>query len=70
MRQFLRAMAKAEMKRKGYSKVNRLMSGGRWRDVIGAYPGFFGRKRQKPGSKQPILTYPAKPGRYTGRYGR
>ena len=64
MRKFLRAMAKAEMKRRGYSKINRLMSKGRWRDVIGAYPGFLGVKRQRRNSKQPILTYPAKPGRY------
>ena len=44
MRKLLRAMAKAEMERRGYSKVNRRMAYGRWRDVIGAYPGFQGSK--------------------------
>ena len=39
MRKLLRAMAKAEMERRGYSRVNRRMSYSRWRDVIGAYPG-------------------------------
>ena len=38
MRKLLRTMAKAEMVRRGYSKVNRRMM--YWRDVIGAYPGF------------------------------
>ena len=50
MRKLLRAMAKSEMERRGYSKVNRRMSGGRWRDVLGVYPGFLGKKRQRPGS--------------------
>lgn len=66
MRKLLRAMAKSEMERRGYSKVNRRMSEGRWRDVLGVYPGFLGKKRQRPGSKQPILTYPAPRGRYRG----
>ena len=60
MRKLLRAMAKAEMKRRGYSKVNRRMSYGRWRDVIGAYPGFRGSKR--PGRNQPVLVYPVPAG--------
>ena len=34
MRKLLRAMAKAEMERRGYSKVNRRMM--YWRDVIGS----------------------------------
>ena len=59
MRKLLRSMAKAEMERRGYAKVNRLMSEGRWREVLGVYPGFLGAKRQRPGSRQPILTYPA-----------
>lgn len=71
MRKLLRAMAKAEMKKRGVAKVNRCMSGGRWRDFIGAYPGFLGSKQQKKahrnGLGQPILTYPAPKGRYTGR---
>lgn len=52
--------------RRGYAKVNRLMSEGRWREVLGVYPGFLGAKRQRPGSRQPILTYPAPRGRYRG----
>lgn len=40
MRKLLRSMAKAEMVRRGYSKVNRRMSHsyGGWRTVINAYP--------------------------------
>ena len=56
MRKLLRAMAKAEMERRGYSKVNRRMAYGRWRDVIGAYPGFQGS--QPPTRHQPVLIYP------------
>lgn len=70
MRKLLRSMAKAEMKRRGYAKINRCMSNGRWRDIIGAYPGFLGSKKQKKahrdGPRQPILTYPAPRGRYKG----
>ena len=66
MRKLLRSMAKAEMERRGYAKVNRLMSEGRWRAGLGVYPGFLGAKRQRPGSRQPILTYPALRGRYRG----
>ena len=54
MRKLLRAMAKAEMERRGYSKVNRRMMYGR--DVIGAYPGFQGSKH--PTRHQPVLIYP------------
>ena len=54
MRKLLRRMAKAEMKRRGYSKVNRRMT--YWRDMIGAYPGFRGSKT--PTRKQPVLIYP------------
>lgn len=57
MRKLLRAMAKAEMERRGYSKVNRRMSYGRWRDIVKAHPGFFGKKRQQKGSRHPILRY-------------
>lgn len=72
MRELYRAMAKAEMRRKGYPKVNRLMSprrqGVNWRKALGIVPteaktgrkfyeGFYGKKRQKKGSRQPILTY-------------
>lgn len=59
MRKLLRAMAKAEMERRGYSKVNRRMAYGNWRSILGkgAYPGFYGQKRQRKGSRQPILKY-------------
>lgn len=59
MRKLLRSMAKAEMKRRGYSKINRRMAYGAWRSVLGqgAYPGFYGQKRQRKGSRQPILKY-------------
>lgn len=70
MRKLLRSMTKAEMRKKGYSKINRLMSEGRWREVLGVYPGFLGAKRQRPGSRQEILTYPAHPGRYTRKKGK
>ena len=56
MRKLLRAMAKAEMERRGYSKVNRRMAYGRWRDVIGAYPGF--QVSKNPTRHQPVLIYP------------
>ncbi len=38
MRKLLRNMAKAEMVRRGYSKVNRRIGYGSWRTVIDAYP--------------------------------
>lgn len=70
MRKLLRSMTKAEMRKMGYTKINRLMSEGRWREVLGVYPGFLGAKRQRPGSRQEILTYPAPPGRYTRKKGK
>ena len=70
MRKLLRSMTKAEMRKKGYAKINRLMSEGRWREVLGVYPGFLGAKRQRPGSRQEILTSPARPGRYTRQAGK
>lgn len=59
MRKLLRSMAKAKMKRMGYSKINRHMAYGEWRRVLGkgAYPGFYGNKKQKKGSRQPVLKY-------------
>ena len=33
MRKLLRSMTKAEMRKKGYAKINRLMSEGRWREA-------------------------------------
>ena len=38
MRKFLRNMAKAKMKEMGYSKINKRMDRGRWREIVGAYP--------------------------------
>ena len=67
MRKLLRSMAKAQMARMGYSKVNRRMAYGQWRRVVGAYEGFFGRKRQRRHSRQPMLKYPATSARYTGK---
>ena len=57
MRKLLRSMAKAKMERMGYSNVNRRMAYGQWREVLGkwAYPGFYGKKYQNKGSRQPIL---------------
>ncbi len=48
MRKLLISMAKAEMERRGYAKVNRLMSEGRWREVLGVYPGFTGSEASAP----------------------
>ena len=70
MRKLLRRMAKAEMARRGYSKVNKRMSFGRWREVLKIVPteattgkklgySFRGKKKQKKGSKQPVLIYSA-----------
>ncbi len=58
MRKLLRNLAKAQMEQTGYSKVNRRMYG-HWREVLGkgAYSGFYGKKRQNKGSRQPILKY-------------
>ena len=63
MRKLLRSMAKAEARRRGWAKINSRMAWGQWRDLIGAYPGFHGKKKQKKGSRQPILKYPAPKGR-------
>lgn len=38
MRKLLRSMTKAEMVRRGYSKVNRRIGYSSWRAVINAYP--------------------------------
>lgn len=38
MRKLLKRMAKAEMNRLGYSKVNKRMSRGRWREVLKIVP--------------------------------
>lgn len=67
MRKFLRNMARAKMKRMGYSNVNRRMRG-HWREIIGAYPvnvitgrqmskSFRGRKKNKKGSYSSLFAY-------------
>lgn len=37
MRELLRSYAKAEARRQGYTKVNLIMSGGRWRRFLGTF---------------------------------
>lgn len=68
MCKFLRNMAKAKMKEMGYSKVNKRMDRGRWREIVGAYPvnlftgekmsvNFRGRKKNKSGSYSSLFAY-------------
>lgn len=68
MRKILRNMAKVKMKEMGYSKVNKRMHRGYWREVIDVYPinlftgkkmakSFRGRKRNKPGSCSHLFAY-------------
>lgn len=65
MRKLLRSMAKAEMVRRGYSKVNRRMSHsyGGWRAVIGAYPinlvpgNYRGQKKYPKGHTSHLFAY-------------
>lgn len=68
MRKLLRNMAKAKMKEMGYSKVNKRLDRGRWREIVGAYPAnlftgekmsmsFRGRKKNKPGSYNSLFAY-------------
>ena len=57
-RKHMRRMAKARMRRDGVERINRHVKRN-WRNIMGAYPGFVGEKRQKSGTKQPILVYPA-----------
>lgn len=57
MRKFLRNMARAKMKRMGYSNVNLKMRG-HWREIIGAYPvNIIGRKKNKKGSYSSLFAY-------------
>ena len=39
-----------------------------WRKLLDVYPNFIGAKRQKKGSKQPILVYPV-PAKEREKYG-
>lgn len=68
MRKLLRSMAKAEMTRMGYSKVNKRMGFNQWRRVLGLRPismktgkpipdNFHGPKKQRKGSVPCILKY-------------
>lgn len=61
MRKLLRSMAKSYLRSHGASHVNKVMSNGRWRQFVGAYPvnvvtgermpkNFHGRKKYRPGS--------------------
>lgn len=60
MRKLLRSMAKAEMVRCGYSKVNRRMSHsyGGWRAVVGAYPINLVTGKKMAGSYRGQKKYP------------
>lgn len=68
MRKYLRAQAKGTLERRGVSRINSRIAMN-WRQIVNAYPGFHGKKRQKPGSSQPILRYPA-PKRELKRFGK
>lgn len=68
MRKLLRSMAKAKMARMGYSKINKRMRRGQWRELTGAYPvnvvtgekmtrSFRGLKKYKPGHWQHLFAY-------------
>ena len=55
MRKLLRSMAKAKMERMGYSKVNRRMAYGHWREVLGKgpTPASMGRSARTRGAGSP-----------------
>ena len=70
MRSLLRNMAKVEMVRRGYPKVNRQMHRlyGDWRSLIGAYPtslttgkpmakNFHGKKKYPKGHTYHLFVY-------------
>ncbi len=68
MRKILRNIAKAKMTKMGYSKVNKRMGKGRWREIVGAYPtdvitgrkmpkNFRGSKRTQRGSHYSLFAY-------------
>lgn len=54
-RKHMREMVRRQAARRGIKSSTAVRG---WRRVWGAYPDFFGKKRQKKGSKQPILKYP------------
>lgn len=68
MRKLLRSMAKAEMSRRGYSKVNKRLSYGSWRKIVNAYlmnlktgrrmkRYFVGNKRYPKCWRNPVFAY-------------
>ncbi|BDE87898.1 hypothetical protein CE91St42_23560 [Oscillospiraceae bacterium] len=68
MRKLYRSMAKAEMARMGYSKVNKRLRYNQWRRVLNLRPinlktgkpiaeNFHGPKKQRKGSAPCILMY-------------
>lgn len=68
MRELLRSVTKVRMKEMGYSRPNKRMSGGRWRQIVNAYPtsrttglkmskNFHGKKRYKPDHSNPVFVY-------------
>ena len=54
-RKYIRQMVRAQAEKQEV-KASRAVSN--WRVNAKAYPGFVGKKRKKPGSRQPILIYP------------
>lgn len=61
MRKLLRSMAKAQVRKAGAGHVNKVISNGRWRQFVGAYPvdtmtgkkmkkDYHGRKKYRKGS--------------------
>lgn len=68
MRKLLRYMAKADMARRGYSKINRRMCCGYWRKIVDAYPvdiktgyqmkrDFYGNKKYTKSHRNPVFAY-------------
>lgn len=68
MRKLLRNMTKAKMRNMGYANINKRMSRGRWREIIGAYPmniktgrqmkkSFYGNKKYPKCWRNPIFMY-------------
>lgn len=56
MRKHYRDIVRAQAALRGV-KPSKAVS--EWRRIWGLFPGFSGKKKQKPGSRQTILAYPA-----------
>ena len=54
-RKHMREMVRRQAARRGIKPTVAVRG---WRRVWNAYPNFIGKKKQKKGSKQPILKYP------------